>query len=47
MPTLEYKHEELDELYNISNKILSEGGKGKTNTVIMGEWKSVDGDISY
>jgi len=47
IPTLEYKYEELEELYDIINNILQEDGKGKTNTIIMGEWNNVDGDNSH
>jgi hypothetical protein len=47
MPTLENKDEELEKLYDIINEILEEDGKGKTNTIIMVDWNSVDGDNSY
>ena len=33
--------------YNSSEEILEEDGKGKTNTIIMGEWNSEVGDKSY
>ena len=33
--------------YNVTEEILEEDGKGDTNTIIMGEWNSVVGDISY
>ena len=43
----EYEDDEVEELYNIIEEILEEDGKGETNNVIMGEWKSVVGDESY
>jgi hypothetical protein len=41
------KINEVEELYNIIEEILEEAGKGETNTIIMGNWKSVVGDKSY
>jgi hypothetical protein len=34
-------------LYEISEEILEEDGKGNTNTIIMGDWNSVVRDESY
>jgi exonuclease III len=46
MPTSEYE-DEVEELYNISEEILEEDGKGGTNTIIMGDWNSVVGDTAH
>jgi hypothetical protein len=35
MPTSEHEHDEMDELYYITEEILEEDGKGETNTIIM------------
>jgi predicted phosphohydrolase len=34
----------VEELYDRIEDILEEDGKGDTNTIIMGDWKSVIGD---
>jgi len=47
MPTSEHEGDEVEELYGIIEEILEEGGKGNTNTIIMGDWNSVIGDESY
>jgi exonuclease III len=47
IPTAEYEDYEMEKLYDISEEVLEEDGKGKTNTIIMGEWNSVVGDESY
>jgi exonuclease III len=47
MPTSEHEDDEVDELYDIIEKILEEDGKGDTNTIIMGDWNTVAGDESY
>jgi hypothetical protein len=36
MSTLEYEDDEVEELYDITEGILEEDGKGEINTVIMG-----------
>jgi hypothetical protein len=43
MSISEYE-DEVGELYNIIEEILEEDGKSETNRIIMGDWKSVDGD---
>jgi hypothetical protein len=45
MPTSKYAYDEVEKLYDIIEEILEEG-KGDTNTIVMGDWKSV-GDESY
>ena len=47
MPTLEHEDDKVEELYDITEKILEEDGKRDTNTIIMGDWNSVVGDESY
>jgi len=47
MPTSEHEDDEVEELYDITEEILEEDGKGDTNTIIMGDWNSVVGDGSY
>jgi hypothetical protein len=47
MPTSEHEDDEVEELYDITEEILEEDGKGDTNTIIMGDWSSVVGDGSY
>jgi exonuclease III len=47
MPTSEYEDDEVEELYNTTEEILAEDGKGETNTIIMGDWKSVVADKTY
>ena len=36
MPTLEHEDDEVEELYDVIEKILEEDGKGDTNNIIMG-----------
>jgi exonuclease III len=36
MPTSEHENDEVEELCDIIEEILEEGGKGDTNTIIMG-----------
>jgi hypothetical protein len=47
MPTSDYEYDEVEELYDIIEEILEEDGKGVTNTIIMGDWKSVVGDKAH
>jgi len=47
MPTSEHEDEEVEELYDIIEKIPEEDGKGNTNNIIMGDWNSVVGDEPY
>jgi hypothetical protein len=47
MPTSEYEGVEVEELYDIIEHILEKDGQGATNTIIMGDWNSMVGDISY
>jgi hypothetical protein len=37
MPTSEYEDDEVEELYDVTEEILEEDGKGETNTIIMGD----------
>jgi len=37
----------VEELHNITEVILEKDGQGETNTIVMGDWKSVDGQNSY
>jgi exonuclease III len=46
MPTSDYEDEEVEELYDRIEDILEEDGKDDTNTIIMGDWKSIVGDKS-
>ena len=45
-PTSEHEDDEVEELYDITEEILQEDGKGDTNTIIMREKNSVVGDES-
>jgi hypothetical protein len=45
--TSDYEVDEVEELYDIIEYILEEDGKGETNTIIMGDWKSVVGDKAH
>jgi hypothetical protein len=47
MPTSEHEDDEVEELYGIIEEILKEGGKGNTNTIIMGDWNSILKDEPY
>jgi exonuclease III len=47
MPTSEHEDGEVEELYDITEEIIEEDGKGDTNTIIMGDWNIVVGDESY
>jgi exonuclease III len=47
VPISEYEDDEVEELYNTIQEILEEDGKGETNNIILGDWKSVVGDKSY
>jgi hypothetical protein len=47
MLTSDYEDEEVEELYDIIEEILEEDEKGETNTIIMGDWKSVVGDRAH
>ena len=47
IPTSEHEDDEVEELYDIIEEILEEGGKGDTNTIRIGDWNSVVGDESY
>jgi hypothetical protein len=46
-PTSEYEDEKMEELCGVIEDTLEEDGKGATDTIIMGEWKSVVGGKSY
>jgi exonuclease III len=37
MPTSEYEDDEVEALYDITEEILEEDGKGETNRIIMGD----------
>jgi exonuclease III len=47
MPTSDYEDDEVEELCDITEEILDEDRKGKTNTIIMGDWNSVAGDKAH
>jgi len=47
MPTSEYEDDEVEKLYDTTEEILEEDGKGDTNNIILGDWNSVVGDESY
>ena len=47
MPTSEYEDDEVEKLYDTTEEILEEDGKGDTNSIILGDWNSVVGDESY
>ena len=47
MPTSEYEDDEVEKLYDTTEQILEEDGKGDTNSIILGEWNSVVGEESY
>jgi len=47
MPASENEDDEVEDLYGVIEEILEEDGKGNTNTIIMGDWKSVVGDEPY
>jgi len=40
MPKSEHEDDEVEELYDTTEEILEEDGKGDTNTIIMGDWNS-------
>jgi diphthamide synthase (EF-2-diphthine--ammonia ligase) len=46
MPTSGHEDDEVEELYDIIEKIREENGKGDTNTIVMGDWHIVVGDES-
>ena len=46
MPTSEHEDDELEELYDIIEKIREENGKGDTNTILTGDWNIVVGHES-
>ena len=46
MPTSEDEDDEVEKLYDTIEEILEEDGKGDTNSIILGDWKSVVGDES-
>jgi len=46
MPTSEYEDDEVEKLYDTTEEILEEDGKGDTN-IILGKWNSIVGDESY
>jgi len=47
MRTLEYEDDEVENLYDTTEEILEEDGKGETNSIILGDWNSVVGEESY
>jgi len=47
MPTSEYEDDEVENLYDTNEEILEEDGKGDTNNIIVGNWKSIIGDETY
>jgi len=46
MPTSEYEDDEGEKLYDTTEEVLEEDGKGDRN-IIPGDWNSVVGDESY
>ena len=46
MPTSEHENDEVEELYDVTEEILEEDGKGETNTIMMGDLYSVVGEES-
>ena len=46
MPTLEYEDDEVEKLYDTTEEILEENGKGDTN-IILGDRNRVVGDKAY
>ena len=47
MPTSEYEDDEVEMLYDATEEILEEDGKGDTNSIILGDWNSVVAEESY
>ena len=47
MPISEHEDDEVEDLYGVIEEILEEDGKGNTNTIIMGDWNNVVGDVPY
>ena len=47
MPTPKYEDDEVEKLYDTIEEIVEEDGKGDTNSIILGDWNSVDGEESY
>jgi len=47
MPTSEYEDDEVEKLYDTTEEILEEDGKGDTNSIILGKWNSVVAEESY
>ena len=37
----------MEKLYDTTEEILEEDGKGDTNSIIMGDWNSVVGEESH
>jgi hypothetical protein len=46
-PTSEYEDDEVEELYDVTEEILEEDGKGETNAIIMGDWNNVVGHKAH
>ena len=47
MATSEYGDDEVEKLYDTIEKILEEDEKGDTNSIVLGDWNSVDDEESY
>ncbi|PNF31983.1 hypothetical protein B7P43_G06564 [Cryptotermes secundus] len=47
MPTSEYEDDEVEKVYDTTEEILQEDGRGDTNSIILGDWNSIVGDESY
>ena len=47
MPTSEHEDDDVEELYNTTEEILEEDGKGDTNIIKMENWNIVVADESY
>lgn len=41
MPTLDYNDEEIEKMYGAISEVLHQEGRGKVNTIIMGDFNSV------
>ncbi|PNF33686.1 hypothetical protein B7P43_G12051 [Cryptotermes secundus] len=40
MPTSEYENDEVEKVYDTTEEILQEDGRGDTNSIILGDWNS-------
>ncbi|PNF32656.1 hypothetical protein B7P43_G15062, partial [Cryptotermes secundus] len=47
MPTSEYEDYEMENVYDTTEEILQEDGRGDTNSIILGDWNSIVADEPY